>query len=93
MKSKQLANVLLKILGLSMALRTIPSFFSTISITLSPLWFSIPEASPSSDRINHQAIATALSFAVSGAIELVIGILLIVKSRKIAEFWFKNEDE
>jgi hypothetical protein len=93
MKSKQLANVLLKILGLSMCLHTIPSFFSMISVAITPLWLSTAGSSAIQDRFIHQAIAGALSIAASGVIEIVIGILVIVKSRKIVEFWFKNEDE
>ncbi len=34
-----------------------------------------------------------LSYVASGIIELSLGILLIVKSQKLAAFWFKNDDE
>lgn len=90
MKSKQLANVLLKILGLSMCLHSIPSIVSSITISCIPLWQG---ATPLSDKLFYQAIANGLSWAASGVIEIVIGVLVIAKSQKISERWFRNEDE
>jgi hypothetical protein len=34
-----------------------------------------------------------LSLAIGYGVLAMAGIFLIIKSRKIAEFWFKNEDE
>ena len=31
--------------------------------------------------------------AIGDVVQGVVGIFLIIKSRKLAEFWFKNEDE
>jgi hypothetical protein len=33
------------------------------------------------------------SYAIGDVVQAGVGILIIIKSRKIAEFWFKNEDE
>ena len=65
MKSKQLANVLIKILGLSMLVHDIPGFLT----------------------VAYMSLANFLVLAVSAA----LGVFLIVKSRDIAEFLFKNE--
>ena len=67
MKSKQLANVLIKILGLSILVHDIPGVFTVL----------------------YSNLPNFLLLAVSVA----LGIFLIVKSRAIAEFLFKNEDE
>ncbi len=33
------------------------------------------------------------SFAIGNVVQAVVGIIIIIKSQKIAAFWFKNEDE
>lgn len=33
------------------------------------------------------------SFAIGDVVQAVVGIFLIIKSQKLAEFWFKNEGE
>jgi hypothetical protein len=92
MKPKDLANVLLKILGLSMCLNAIPSFLTQPLMFLEPL-LSLGSMSPAThDRFFHQTIANAISFAVSEAVKIGIGIYVVVKSRKISEFLFKNEE-
>ena len=93
MKSKRLANVLIKILGLSMCLYAIPGFFSEILISAAPLWYTTVASSNFHDTLIHQTIANAVSFVVREVVELGIGIFIIVKSRKIAGFLFKSEDE
>jgi hypothetical protein len=92
MKSKQLANVLIKCLGLSMCLYAIPSVFSLL-IPIAPFWFTIAGPSTFHDTMLHQMIANAVSQAARIVVEIGLGLFIIVKSRKIAEFWFKNEDE
>jgi hypothetical protein len=82
MKRRHLADVLLKILGLSMCLYNIPIFFN-LFLALAPAWHTA--GSPSST--SHQTIN------IREFIEIGIGIVVIVMSRKIAEFWFKNDDE
>ena len=34
-----------------------------------------------------------ISYAIGDVVQALVGIFLIIKSRKLAEFWFKNEDE
>ena len=67
MKSKQLANVLIKIVGLSMVVHDIPGFLT----------------------VPYMTVPNFLIMAVSVA----LGIFLIVKSRDITAFLFKNEDD
>jgi len=33
------------------------------------------------------------TYAIGDIVQAGVGIFIIIKSRKIAEFWFKNEDE
>ena len=85
MKRRHLADVLLKILGLFLCLVNIPSFFVGI------VFFFIPFFWGSTSTLF--AYISIYSYAVSDGIKAGLGIYLIVRSRKIAEFWFKNEDE
>ncbi len=32
-------------------------------------------------------------YAVGAGVQAAVGVFIIIKSRKIAEFWFKNDDE
>ena len=93
MNSKQLANVLIKILGLSMCLYAIPGFFSEILIFSSIFWSTTGASTNFHDIMIHQAMTSAVSFAVREVVEIGIGLFLIVKSRMIAEFLFKREAE
>ena len=76
MKSKQLANVLSKILGLSLCAQSVmhlvTGMFNILASVKMPfVWINF----------------------VSAAILAAIGIFLIFKSRDVAGFLFKNEDE
>lgn len=82
MKSKQLANVLIKILGLSVCIHAIPGFVSGFLRGL----FSYSERS--SGVYSHEWV-----YAVGSAVYMVAGIILVVQSRCVAEFLFKNEAE
>ena len=83
MKSKQLANVLIKIIGLYICLLAIPSFVSGILLIF---------LSQFGVKWDEKLLGT-LSFAIGATVQAVVGVILIVNSRKIAGFWFKNEDE
>jgi hypothetical protein len=85
MKSKQLANVLIKIIGLYVCLTAIPSILSGILVGLSSLGWTKTDTTGMVMRM--------VSYSIGYAVQSAIGIFLIIKSRKIAEFWFKNEDE
>jgi hypothetical protein len=84
MKSKQLANVLIKIIGLYVCLCAIPGLVSGIAPVL-----ALALGSPKWDDY----MFTVLADAIGAIIQLMVGIFLVIKSRKLAEFWFKNEDE
>ena len=79
MKTKQLANVLIKILGLSLLIQNINNVILGLLGVLqgrgigspSPFW----------------------AYPLMVMVVPVIGICLIVKSRAVAEFLFKNEEE
>ena len=79
MKTKQLANVLIKILGLSVLVHSIPGIGSGV------FFFTRARGVSSS--------GDGWLYALTTVIVPVIGIIFIVKSRDIATFLFKNEDE
>jgi hypothetical protein len=79
MKPKQLANVLIKILGLSEIVR----YLAQVTAVL----IQMLEAG---GRFGGSGYASLWANLV---IELTIGIVLIAKSRAIAELLFRTEDE
>jgi len=78
MKTKQLANILIKILGLSDIIHSIPSIITP----LLSIW-----------RIRGAAPAEYWLYLVSPVFFAVIGIFLVLKSRNVAAFLFKDEDD
>ena len=78
MKTKQLANVLIKILGLSVVVHGIPSIFSGLFTIL-----QVPRGSS----------GNYWYYPVASVITLGVGIYLIIKSRDVAEYLFKGDDE
>jgi hypothetical protein len=84
MKSKQLANVLIKIIGLYVCLCAIPQLFIGI---IGPSAMALGVA-----KLDN-LMTEELSNAIGAVVQAVVGIVLVVKSQKLAEFWFKNEDE
>ena len=83
MKSKQLANVLIKMLGLSVCLYSIPNFVSGIFFALSTLPVSKSDI----------AVMRIFSSAVGAAVQAVVGIVVISLSGKIAGLLFESDDE
>ncbi len=83
MKSKQLANVLIKIIGLYVCLCTIPGFVSGILLLFSSA-FGIGWS---------EKTFSMGTYAIGDIVQAVVGIFLIVKSQKLAEFWFRGNDE
>jgi len=92
MKSKQLADVLIKILGLSLCVHSIPA---SLEIAISGIQLLIQAMHNGSEyTVNRFPYFTSPAiYWISAVVEVAIGIYLIVRSRKIAEFLFKNEDE
>ena len=82
MKTKQLANILIKILGLSVLVHGIPSIVSGLLPMLQAI------GSNGNYHSNYYWV-----YPLSSVISVVIGIYLIVKSRDVTAFLFKDEDE
>ena len=83
MKSRQLANVLIKIIGLDFCVRSIPTFFAGGSIA------ALMAVGKSADAYTTgRMTGSAIAFAIQAA----IGIIFIVGSRSIAEKLFKSDE-
>lgn len=86
MKSKQLANVLIKVLGFSVCLYAIPSCVSGIVFALNQ-----PPAHPPPDfNVN---VMRVVSYGIGAAFQLAFGIAIIAMSRKISGWLFKHDDD
>ena len=83
MKSRQLANVLIKMLGLSICLYAIPSCVSGILVGITQLEVSKWDIT----------IIRILSSAIGAAVQAVVGIVIISASQKIAGWMFKSDEE
>lgn len=79
MKSKQLANVLIKVLGLSVVIHSVPAIITGL--------FNVVRARGSGSPGDY------LFYPVSSVVLLALGIYLIINSRCVTEWLFKNEDE
>ncbi len=84
MKPKQLANVLLKILGFSVCLYAVPTCVSGIIVGLA----GFRDASGRDIGLIRLAAST-----IAAAVQAVIGIVIICSSEKIANWMLKNSDE
>ena len=93
MNQKQLANVLIKILGVSLLLNAISAVPYEITIWAATIWFPTGTSSALHDTFARQAITTIVSSGAREVLEFGIAIFVIIKSRKIAEYLFKNEVE
>ncbi len=82
MKSKQLANVLIKILGLSLCVQAAMHFVNGII----GIGYSI-------NTIYATSRMGLWTNFLTGAALAAIGIYFLVKSRNVAECLFKGEDE
>ena len=83
MKPKQLANVLIKMLGLSVCLYAIPSCVSGIL-------FGLTSMSVSKTDVTFLRI---FSSAVGAGVQAIIGVVIVCQSQKIAGMMFKSDDE
>ncbi|MCX6895426.1 MAG: hypothetical protein NTZ16_08030 [Verrucomicrobia bacterium] len=83
MKSKQLANVLIKILGLSVLVHGVPSVITGLTGL-----FGMLQVRGGGSRSDYFWL-----YPLSSVILVGFGIYLIVKSRDVAAFLFKDEDE
>jgi hypothetical protein len=80
MKSKQLANVLIKILGLSVLVHGIPSIITGL--------LTLVHARGVGSRGDYFWL-----YPLSSVVLVAIGVYLIVKSRDVVELLFKGDDE
>ena len=78
MKKKQLADVLIKVLGLSVVVHAIPQVLSGL-ITIM--------------RVPRGASGDYWFYPVASVMTLVIGICLIFQSRAIVRYLFEGDDE
>jgi hypothetical protein len=83
MKSRQLANVLFKILGFWVCLEAIPSCVSGILI-------AIQSHMSSGESFEVMRIS---SYAIGAGVQFAIGIAIISMSQKISGWLFKGDDE
>jgi len=79
MKTKQLANILIKILGLSVLVHSIPAIINGV------LTIAVAKGMGSHSGYWFLQVPPVVSAA--------IGICLIIKSRDLAAFLFRGEDE
>jgi hypothetical protein len=82
MKSRQLANVLIKIVGFYICICAIPSCVGGICLAIETKGFTTSDL-----------IMRTFSFAIGYGIQAVVGIIIIAMSRKISGWMFKSEDE
>ncbi len=82
MKPKQLANVLIKILGLSMCAHSVSPILNALATTLT--------AAPSYGSSYRTGF---LYYFVAGLIPAAVGIFLILKSQLVTDNLFKDEAE
>jgi len=83
MKSKQLANVLIKILGLSVLVHGIPSILNGL--------FSLLQFRGAGSQMSRMDFYWL--YPLSSVVTVAIGVYLIVKSRDVAEYLFKGDEE
>lgn len=82
MKSRQLANVLIKMLGFSVCLYAIPSCVSGIIIAVNH---------PHTDTAFVELMRIG-AYAIGAGVQAVVGIIIIAASRKIAGWMFKEDE-
>lgn len=78
MKTKQLANILIKILGLSVVVHSIPTILAGLFTG-----FQIRGGAPNIYWL----------YALTNLILPAVGVYLVLKSRDVTAFLFKDEEE
>jgi hypothetical protein len=92
MKPKQLANVLIKILGLSLCAHGVPALFGVVASGIYLLIQAMHDGNPNS--VNHYSyMGYSIFYWLSPVVEFAIGIYLIARSRQLVEKLFKDEIE
>lgn len=91
MNSKQLANVLIKILGLSIGIHAFPASILAAISAIGALIHAMQNIHSAGASFPNWMFS--LSYLIQAVIEFAAGIFLIVRSRWITEVLFKNEVE
>jgi len=91
MKPKQLANVLIKILGLSICVHGFPAFVASMIGAVETLVHAMRDGHPTNVPLPYWTYS--LTYLIQSTIEFIVGIFIIVRSRWLVEKLFKNEEE
>ncbi len=92
MKPKQLANVLIRILGLSLIIHGIPALIAVLTSGLVLLIQAMHDGNANS--VNHVSyMSYSMIYWLSPVAEFALGFYLIARSRQLTERLFKDEAE
>jgi hypothetical protein len=91
MNSKQLANVLIKILGLSIGIHAFPASILAAIGAFEALIHAMQNVHPAGAAFPNWTYS--LSYLIQSSIELAASAFLILRSRWVTEFIFKGESE
>jgi uncharacterized membrane protein len=91
MNQKQLANVLIKILGLSICIHGFPAFVVAMIGGAEALAHAMQDGHPTSTPVPYWTYS--LTYLIQSTIEFIAGIFLIVRSRWLVEKLFKDDAE
>ncbi len=92
MKPKQLANVLTRILGLSLCAHGVPALLSIVVTGIALLIQKMHDGNGNIPE-HYPYLTYSMFYYISPVIEFAIGIYLICRSRLIIEKLFKDEAE
>ncbi len=81
MKTKQLTNILLKILGVYLIVEVAANSAIVISSTVSLI------------SVNHPDLSLPIGYGVSALLQIILAFLLVTKSQTVTGLLFKGEDE
>ena len=92
MKPKQLANVLIRILGLSLVVRGIPALIGILVAGVAFLIQAMHDGNTNS--VNHVSyMGYSMIYWLTPIAEFALGFYLICQSRQLTERLFKDEAE
>ena len=92
MKPKQLANVLIRILGLSLIAHGLPALIGVLTSGIVLVIQAMHDGNPNS--VNHYSyMGYSLFYWLSPVLEFAVGFYLIARSRQLTERLFKDEAE
>jgi uncharacterized membrane protein len=91
MNQKQLANVLIKILGLSICVHGFPAFVAATIGGVESLIRAMQDGHTNNGAFPFWTYS--LTYLIQSVIEFIAGIFIIVRSRWLVEKLFKDETE